>query len=581
MSFLENARNSHLLNEARAFFPAQMTLLATSAVIALVSLTPTVFMMQIYERVVQSRNVFTLLALVVISFFLVGLWTVLEDLRIQLARRVAFALDEKISPRVLDTLNRYPDTLPPNQAPLVYQDLANLREFLASPLMMNLLDVIFVPIIILAAVLMNIWLGVALFLLTALSAMLTLMSQNATKEDTARTVMAANRAHEFGRTVQSNAEPARVLGMLSRLVARWRSLTVDSVGWSHLAADRARRVTFPLRYLRHSLPMILQVVAVSLFLNELAGPGLLVAVGILSARVIGPVDAVANGWRMIWNLTLSVDRINAVLIREAKKVSHVSLPRPEGPLIVNRISVIPRGRDAATLQDVSFVAAPGTVVGVVGPSGAGKSTLARALTGAWPLARGSIVLDGHDISHWDQEELGRYIGYVPQDIDLLPGTLAENIARFEPVTGENSPQLIAAVKSASILDIVSRLPEGLSTRMGADGRVLSGGQRQRVALARALYGDPRLVVLDEPNSNIDAAGEQQLGSAIDSLRAAGAIVILITHRMNMLSYCDQVLVLNGGAVHAFGGRDFVLDRIGSSAPKQLTDERGRTSSAQG
>jgi ABC-type protease/lipase transport system fused ATPase/permease subunit len=305
----------------------------------------------------------------------------------------------------------------------------------------------------------------------------------------------------------------------------------------------------------------------------MVGAGVVVAAGILVMRAIGPVDALANGWRTIWNVKLSADRLDALLKKDREKTKRIALPRPDGPLVVSRISVKPRGRDIPTLQDVSFMAMPGTVVGVVGPSGAGKSTLARALTGAWPLLRGSIQLDDHDIAHWDPDLLGTHIGYVPQDIELIPGTLAENIARFEAVTSENSQRLIDAVKGAGILDIVSKLPDGLNTRVGPDGAVLSGGQRQRVALARALYGDPRLVVMDEPNSNIDAAGEQLLANAINRLKDAGAIVILITHRMNMLVYCDQVLVLNSGTVHAFGGRDEILDRIGGYRPKQIADNR--------
>ncbi|MCA0405421.1 MAG: type I secretion system permease/ATPase [Proteobacteria bacterium] len=573
MFFLESAKTSHLLSETREFYPALKVLLLISGIIAFLSLIPTIFMLQLYERIITSRSGSTLMALCVIGVFLVGIWTVLEDMRTTILRRIAFGLDEKIAPRILETLNRFPEALPPNQISLVPQDLNTLREFIGGPLMVSALDFIFVPIVILAGFLLHPLMGLTILVLVIISAALSALSQATTKDDTARTVMAMNKAYDFGRSVQSNAEPLRVMGMLGRMVRRWRESTVEGLGWAQHAADRVRVYTGPLRFLRHLVQMVLQTVAVVLLLNEMAGPGLVFASGILAYRAFGPVDALANGWRVIWNLKLSVERIDHLLRTERAQVAKVALPRPNGPLVLNRVTVVPKGREAPTLQDVSFVAAPGTVVGVVGPSGAGKSTLARVLVGAWRPARGSILLDGHDLAHWDQDQLGAYIGYVPQDIDLMPGTLAENITRFQPVTDENSAQLIKAVKMSGIMDIVSKLPDGLSTRMGPEGRILSGGQRQRVALARALYGDPRLVVLDEPNSSIDSSGEQLLASAIAALRAEGAIVVLITHRMNMLSMCDQVLVLNSGTVHAFGERDQVLDRITAYKPKQLTDGR--------
>jgi ABC-type protease/lipase transport system fused ATPase/permease subunit len=223
------------------------------------------------------------------------------------------------------------------------------------------------------------------------------------------------------------------------------------------------------------------------------------------------------------------------------------------------------------LTDISFRVDPGHVVGVVGPSGAGKSSLARVLVGAWPTLRGSIRLDGNEIAHWDQDELGKIIGYLPQDVDLLPGTVAENIARFEPMGAVTARKINEAVRMAGVQDIVGALKEGLNTRLGPDGHVLSNGQKQRIALARAVYDMPRLVVLDEPNSNLDVAGEQVLAQTITKLRNEGTIVILITHRVNMLAICDHVLVLNAGTVQAFGNRDRVLERLNTYRPKELTN----------
>ena len=583
MFFLENAKNSTLYHEVRDVFPALKPLMIFSCIIAFLSAVPTIFMIQVYERVMTSRNYYTFAVIFFIAVFLIYIWNMIEESRTKLLKRIAFAIDEKVGTKVFETTNRFPDIVPIQQSGLVMQDIAVLRDFIGSPIMTQILDCLFVPVILVVAFLLHPIYGLAVLAMTVLSAALSLVSQRAVRDDTIRQVHAMNRANDFGRVITANAEPTRVMGMLPRLIARWRGQQVEAQGWAWAAYDRASVYTNPLRLLRHLQMPILQAVGALLYLNEMAGGGLVVAGGILVMRALGPVDAVANSWRQIWNLRLSVERIDAVLKKYHARVERVDLPRPNGPLVVSRIAVVPRGREAPTLQDVSFTAMPGSVIGVVGPSGAGKSTLAKALVGAWPLARGSIQLDQHDISHWDPDQLGQYVGYVPQDIDLMPGTLAENIARFETITSENSSRLIEAVKGAGILDIVSKLPEGLSTRIGPEGAVLSGGQRQRVALARALYGDPRLVVMDEPNSNIDSAGEQLLVAAIARLREAGAIVLLITHRMNMLTYCDQVLVLNSGTVHAFGERDLILNRISGSRPatQQITDARADRTTGSG
>ena len=258
---------------------------------------------------------------------------------------------------------------------------------------------------------------------------------------------------------------------------------------------------------------------------------------------------------------MSIDRINRLLRELGPPRAKIALPAPNGPLQVARIVATPSDRDNIVLTDVSFAVPTGTITAVVGSSGAGKSSLAKVLVGAWGVRKGSITLDGHDLTHWDQDRLGRHIGYVPQDVVLLPGTLAENIARFDPLGGEADAKVIAAVKLAGIQDIVGKLPDGLNTKIGPTGHTLSGGQRQRVALARAVYGDPSLIVLDEPNSNLDAIGEKGLAETLEALRDRGAIVILVTHRLNMLSYCDHVLVMNSGTVHAFGPRDHVVSRL--------------------
>jgi PrtD family type I secretion system ABC transporter len=567
-------RQDHpLWDEAREFLPATGSLLFFSFVITLMYLVPSLYMYQIFERVMHSRSASTLIALATIMAFLCVVWTVLEQVRARTLQQIGNALSVKVSHRVFDALNRETDRFPAASRGLILQDLAVLRDFVAGTLIIQAMDCLWVPLVIIAAALYHPILGAALLGMTIIVTILALLTQRVARDDALRSLAVLGQANEFGRAVMRSAEGTRVIGMMPALVARWCEQQNEGLGWQQSATDRTAIYTAVLRLFRHMYVPISLTIGVVLFLNEQVGAGVIFASIVIVGRAIQPVDALANNWRAFWNVSLSAQRLDRMLRESAKRTRRVSLPAPDGPLAVSRIAAAPAGREALTITDVSFTVNPGSAVGIVGASGAGKSSLARVLVGAWPLRRGSITLDGQELSHWDQDELGRHIGYVPQDVDLLPGTVAENIARFDPPGPETDARVIEAVRLANVQDIVGRLPEGLNTRLGPDGHVLSGGQRQRIALARAVYGDPRLVVLDEPNSNLDAAGEQNLAAAIAALRERRVIVVLITHRMNMLTYCDHVLVMNSGTVLAFGARDQILDRLaGSQTMRKLTDQ---------
>ncbi len=569
---MKERHESFLLDEAREFFPAFGSLLFFSFVITLMYLVPSIYMMQIFERVMQSRNISTLAFLTAIVTFLCIVWTILEHLRGRVLQQVGNAIEAKIGARVFDALYRHTDNLPSGSRSVILQDINIIRDFVSGNLIIQFLDCLWVPLIILAAAMYHPILGGTLLAMTIVVSLLAFLTQRFARDDTLRSLTAASRASEFGRAVIHSAESTRVMGMVPALVARWRSRQEQALGWQQGAIDRTAIFSGLLRWFRHMYIPITLAIGVILFLQEQAGAGVIFACTIIVGRAIQPVDAIANNWRVFWNVSLSAQRIDRMLREAAKKTRRVALPTPAGPLVVSRVAAAPRNRDAAVITDVSFSIDPSNVVGVVGASGAGKSSLARVLVGAWPLLRGSITIDGHESSHWDQDQLGRFIGYVPQDIELLPGTVAENIARFDDPCAQTDARIVEAVRLANIQDIVSRLPDGLNTRLGPDGHTLSSGQRQRIALARAVYGNPRLVVLDEPNSNLDAIGEQSLATTIATLRESGAIVVLVTHRMNMLAYCDFVLVMNAGTVHAFGARDQVVNRLTGYQPtKQLTD----------
>jgi PrtD family type I secretion system ABC transporter len=355
------------------------------------------------------------------------------------------------------------------------------------------------------------------------------------------------------------------MGMLPALRRRWRHYHFTALGWQHAALARSEYAAGLLRFVRNSQQVLLLLVSVSLYLLQQVSAGAVFAIVFVGVRAIAPVSVVAASWRGIWNVLNAVERLNAVLDHTVEP-SRMQLPRPKGALSVSRVVLAPPGAENIVLNDVSFSLRSGRILGVVGPSGAGKSSLAKLLVGAWRPRRGTVHLDEHDLFHWNQDELGRYVGYVPQEVELLPGTVAENIARFADEGAPDCAAVLEAAELAGIQDVIQSLPQGYDTKVGFDGYTLSGGQRQRVALARALYNNPSLLVLDEPNSNLDAIGEQSLGDTLTLARNRGATVVIVTHRVSMLSFCDDLLVMNAGTVHTFGARDHILNKLPAYQP---------------
>lgn len=568
-----------LRQELPKFRPALYALLLFSAIITLLFLLPSLYMYQVFERVMQSRNMSTLMFLSLIVAGLTVIWTGLEHIRARVLGEIANALDESISTRVFDAVNRQTKALSADSRAIVIQDLNIIRDFVGGALPVQFMDLCFVPLIVLAVVLFHPLMGAALLGLSIIVVGLSLCTQRAARHEIKRSLTVSTRANEFARSVMASSEASRVMGMMPSLSGRWRDQVRSALGWQQAATSRAALPASMLKYLRHLYTPIMLCIGVVLFLLEEVGPGVVFAAVMVVGRAIQPVDAIANNWRSFWSAHMSIDRIDRLLREAGPPRAKVALPAPNGPLQVSRIVATPSDRDNIVLSDVSFSASPGSITAVVGSSGAGKSSLAKVLVGAWSVRKGTITLDGHDLTHWDQDHLGRHIGYVPQDVVLLPGTLGENIARFDTLGGDTDRKIIEAVKLAGIQDIVSKLPDGLNTKIGPNGHTLSGGQRQRVALARAVYGDPQLIVLDEPNSNLDAIGEKGLAETLEVLRDRGAIVILVTHRLNMLAYCDHVLVMNSGTVHAFGPRDAVVSRLSMGQSARQIVQQGSAGQA--
>ncbi len=558
--------------ETRPYRSAFVSLLVFSFIISLTSLTPTLFMLQLYERVMHSRSEATLLVLVVIVIGLLAMWTLLEAVRTTVLRRLSISLHNNVSKKIFDAINRRNEKFSSVVRNTMLQDINVIRDFVGGNLLVQLLDLCFAPLFVAVAFLFHPLLGAALLVLVVVIVSLTVAHQWLVRTSIQRAQLSSAHATDLGRSIIANADTIRVMGMLPALASRWHGKQAEMLGWQSSGWVRAELIVDVLRFIRHAQSPVMMTVGVLLFLEQQAGGGVILAASVLSSRAIQPIDGVVSGWRSFWTMRLAANRIDALLQEAAKDDGErFSLPRPAGPLVVSRASVVAPNRDSLILNDVSFTAERSRVLGVVGSSGAGKSSLAKLLVGIWRPWRGAVTLDGHDLAHWDQDDLGRHLGYVPQDVELLAGTVAENIGRFQDNGGLDHEAVLEAVELAGIQDVIRGLPDGLNTRLGPDGHVLSGGQRQRIALARAVYGNPSLLVLDEPNSNLDAIGEENLAKTMARLRDRGAIVIIVTHRMNMINYCDDVLVMQSGTVHAFGARDQIVARLANNrTPQKLS-----------
>lgn len=552
---------SPTLNQFRELLPAYITLFAFSLSSPLLYLSTPIYMEQIFDRVSVSRNLNTLLVLAIIALFLMAMYSVMDYVRTKTLQRLGVAIDGRLSRAFFDALHRERPAENAAQSPVALNDMNVVRDFLSGPMVGMIFDAIWSPIFIVAMFVMHPVLGWMALAMITLTALLSLANKWLVQRDGQLYQASSAKALEFGFAVSRSGEVARALGMLPALRDRWYALHRAMLGWQLAGSKRTDVIAGIIKFIRNSQMVTTATVAALLYLNgEIGQIGIMIAFTIMM-RALGPIDGLVSNWRMVTHYTASLRRLDELLRSSAEQVEKVKLPTPSGKLALSRVFAAAPGTEKLILNDVSFELGEGRVLGVIGPSGAGKSCLARVLVGVWRPRRGSVSLGDTDLAHWNQDALGAHLGYVPQEVELLPGTVAENISRFAPDVTENSEQLVAACEKAGIQDLIKNLPDGFNTLLGPGGHVLSGGQRQRVALARAVYGSPRLVVLDEPNANLDVLGEQALGTAIERLRREGTTVVVVTHKVALLAYCDDVLVLNAGAVQAFGSRDQIVNRL--------------------
>lgn len=563
--------SSPLLNELRSFVPVYAALFAFSFFCPILYLTSPLFVEQIFDRVMYSRNVDTLAVLAVIATFLLAMYATLEWVRKKAIARIGNAIDERLSRVMFEAANRSGRLDATTRGPAVLADFNMVRDFLSGSSLIALFDAFWAPLFIIVMTIVSWVFGVVGLLTIAITATLTLMNHRLTKADASRYQRLSFKSQEFSLAVARNSETVRALGMLPPLRDRWYDLHVRMLGWQSALVGRTEMFASITKFVRAYQMVGIFSVGTLLFLdNQVTLSNTFVAMSLMM-RGLGPIDQVISTWKSYSSVIGAVSRLDDVLREAGEQSRKVSLPALSGRLTVSRVFAFAGGGDKPLLNDVSFTVDEGRVLGVIGPSGAGKSCLARTLVGAWVPRSGSVAIGNHDLTHWNEDERGRHLGYMPQDVDLLPGTLAENISRFDPDAATKPNALIAAAELAGIQDLIKSLPNGYNTVVGPNGQVLSGGQRSRIALARAVYGEPKFIVLDEPNSNLDALAEQGFLNMVQKVRARGATVVIVTHKLNILTYCDDVLVLNSGTVQAFGARDQIVNRLPrSTASPALT-----------
>ena len=529
-----------------------------SLAVNLLLLVPPLYMLQLFDRVISSRSEETLVMLTLAAGVALAMMALLDAVRARLFLGCGVALERKLGPRVLDALlARLNRTAGAVQAAGL-RDVSTLRGFFVGAAVLALFDAPWLPIFLALIFLFHPLLGavalggaVAMILIAALNERLTRRPLERAQEE-------GRRAGHFVEAATRNAETVAALGMVPGVSRRWNALNDRMVAEQIEATTRGSSFSSLTKFARQVIQMLMLGAGAYLVITQRATPGVMLAATIVLGRALAPVEMLVASWRHLVEARSAWNRLAALLDDAPEANKPTELPAPEGELSAERAVYILPDAPRPALQGVSFQLRPGESLGLIGPTAAGKSTLARLIVGVWRPNAGAIRLDGADVTAWPREQLARHIGYLPQSVELLPGTVAENIARLsEP----DSEAVVRAARRAHVHELIMRLPQGYDTQVGDAGNRLAPGQRQRVALARALYGDPRLVVLDEPNSDLDSEGEHALLQALQDLKRDRVTVVVIAHRPSLLASVDKLLVLKEGVAELFGPRAEVMARV--------------------
>jgi PrtD family type I secretion system ABC transporter len=531
-----------------------------SGMVNLLMLAGPLYMLQIYDRVLSSRSVPTLVAL---SLFLVGAYAfqgALDLIRARVVVRAAAVLDRRLALSVHGAVIRLAiASRQSGETPQPVRDLDQIRTFLTSAGPIAIVDLPWVPVFLTICFLIHPWLGVAATVGGAVLFTMTLLTERASRTPARVAAQDAGRRSIMMETQRRGGETIVAMGMAGALAQRWAQINNRYIAATGRLSDIAGSLGSISKVLRLLLQSVILGLGAYLVLRQELTAGAMVAASIMMGRALAPIETAIANWRAFVAARQSITRLSEALTRAAPRRAATALPKPARSLEVEQVIVTAPGGTTPIVTGARFALKAGEALGIIGPSGAGKTSLVRTLVGIWRPAKGSVRLDGAALEQWDAEALGRHIGFISQTVELFDGTVAENIARMSVAPDSNA--VLRAARAAGAHDMILRLPSGYDTPIGEGGEALSGGQRQRIALARALYGDPFLVVLDEPNSNLDSEGEAALLQAITSAKARGAIVVLIAHRPFVLSVCDHILVLANGMQVEFGARNEMMRKI--------------------
>jgi ATP-binding cassette subfamily C protein len=567
MSRLGQNTGSELSTALAACRSAFLGVALFSALLNVLYLTGSFYMLEVYDRVLPSRSLPTLVGITLLALLLFAFQGLFDIVRSRILVRIGRGIDEAVNERVYDVLVKLPLRTSSAHGLQPLRDLDQVRSFLSSVGPAALFDLPWMPLYLGICYLFHPWIGIAATAGGLILIAVTLLTELLTRAPAAEAASRAGNRTSLAEAGRRNAEAVQAMGMAGWLGSRWRQSNRDYLAAHQRTADIAAGLGGLSKVLRMALQSGVLGIGAWLVINQQATAGIIIASSILTSRALAPIELAIAHWRGFVSARQSWRRLDVLLGKLPADPQRLALPKPAHSLAVEAVSIVPPGTQRVVVQDMAFQLKAGQGLGIIGPSASGKSSLARAIVGVWSAIRGKIRLDGAALDQWSSQALGPHIGYLPQDMELFAGTVAENIARFEPQAP--SEQVIAAATAAGVHELILGLPEGYETQIGDAGTALSAGQRQRIGLARALYGEPFLVVLDEPNANLDHEGEEALARAILGVRARGGIAIVIAHRPSALAGVDSLLVMRAGRLESFGPKETVLKQALRPAPLRV------------
>lgn len=549
------------------------TALFSAAINALMFVGP-LYMLQVYDRVLQSRSEITLLVLTVIALGMLAVYGVLEWIRSRVLVRAGLRFDAMLSSPLFNRVVTSTLTQPQAKSEFALMDIDRLREFLTGNGLIAICDVPWVPIFLVICFAFDPLIGWVGLGGAVIIFILALLNEVITRKSLSQANSHSQSAQHFANTTLQNVEVIRALGMEESLRGRWAVMHRKMLELQATASDRAGVLLSMSKFVRMGLQVAILGVGAFLVLEGKISPGMMIAASIMMGRALAPVDQVVGQWKQFVGARQSYARLHQMFDSVPGEELRTSLPAPAGRVTAEQLVVGAPGSRTPIVQGVSFDIAPGESLALVGPSGAGKSSVVRALVGVWTPLAGAVRIDGSELAHWNRGELGEYLGYLPQTVELFAGTIAENISRFKEA---EAADVILAAQRAGVHELIQGLPEGYETQIGVGGQQLSGGQRQRVGLARALFNDPAVVILDEPNANLDMEGEEALVRSLKDCKERGRTLIFVSHKMGLLALSDKTLIMADGRMRAFGATREVLQPKAAPGGRQDAMQIGQRS----